>query len=66
MRVRIYSSDGVTPFSPLPHLDQCEAEMVPYVNKVTGKSDPLLVFTPPIRNVHESTLLAKGLVIKSI
>ena len=66
MRVRVYSSDGVTPFAPLSGLDQCEAEMVPYINKVSGKSDPLLVFTPPIRNVHESTLVAKGLVIKEI
>ena len=47
MRVRVYSSDGVTPFAPLPRLDQCEAELVPYVNKASGKSDPLLVFTPP-------------------
>ena len=66
MRVRIYGSDGHTPASPLAGLNQTDGDMVPYINKISGKSDPIIFFTPPIRNVHESTLLSKGYVIKEI
>lgn len=45
MKVRIYLRD--IPSNPLVGCG-CDAEVIPYTNKITGESDPMIMFTPPI------------------
>lgn len=64
MNVRIYNRHGQPDFP----LHECGSDAVkmPYTNKISGESDPIIMFTPPNRWAHESSLLKLGYQIREI